>query len=99
MTKQDVISQISQHTGQDPLTIRAVVESFFEVVKHQVAAGESIQVRGFGSFVPVQRGAKVARNINQNTTHPIGAHVIPVFKPSAAFRQQVRAQLNPEEVK
>jgi len=90
MTKQDVISQISQHTGQDPLTIQAIVESFFEVVKHQVAAGESIQVRGFGSFVPVQRGAKVARNINQNAAHPIDAHIVPVFKPSAEFKEQVR---------
>lgn len=92
MTKQDVISQISQHTGQDPLTIRAIVESFFEVIKHQLAAGESIYVRGFGSFVPVQRAAKLARNIAQNTTHPIAAHVTPGFKPSAEFKEQVRAR-------
>jgi DNA-binding protein HU-beta len=92
MTKQDVIQQIGQRTGQDSLTSRAILESFFEVVKHQVAAGGSIRVRGFGSFMPVQRGAKVARNISQKTALCIEAHVIPVFKPSAEFNQQVRLQ-------
>lgn len=92
MTKQNVIDQICQRTGQDFLTSRTVVESFFEVVKHQLAAGESIYVRGFGIFVPVQRAPKMARNIKQNTSHPIEAHVLPVFKPSAEFKEQVRAR-------
>ena len=95
MTKQDVIQQISQRTGQDPPTSRAVIESFFEVVKQQLAAGESIYVRGFGSFVPKQRAAKVARNISQQTAHMVEAQVVPVFKPSAEFKEQVRAQLPP----
>lgn len=92
MTKHDVISQISQRTGQDPLTSRAIVESFFEVVKHRLATGESIYVRGFGSFVPTPRAAKIARNIHQNTAHAIEAHVFPTFKASAEFKEQVRTQ-------
>jgi len=96
MTKQDVINQVSQQTGLDPLTSRAVIESFFGVVKQQLAASESIYVRGFGSFVPVERAAKVARNISQRTAHPVVAHVLPKFKPSAAFKEQVRTQLMPK---
>ena len=96
MTKQDVINQIIARTGQDALTSRAVLESFFEVIKHQLAAGESIYVRGFGSFVPTHRAAKVGRNISQKTTHLIEAHVFPTFKPSAEFKEQVRAQLIPK---
>lgn len=92
MTKQDVIDQIVQRTGQDTLTSRSILESFFEVVKHQLTAGESIHVRGFGSFTPVHRAAKMARDIGQNTSHPIEAHVVPVFKPSAEFKEQVRAR-------
>lgn len=97
MTKQDVLKQIGQRTGLDPLTSRAVIEGFFEVVKRSLAAGEPIYVRGFGSFSPVQRAAKVARNISQNTALPIEAYVIPVFKPSSEFKEQVRAQLPPAE--
>lgn len=97
MTKQDVLKQISQRTGLDPLTSRAVIEGFFEVVKRSLAAGEPIYVRGFGSFSPVQRAAKVARNISQNTALPIEAYVIPFFKPSPEFKEQVRAQLPPAE--
>lgn len=92
MTKQDVIERICQRTGQDPLTSRSVLEAFFGVVKQELSAGESIYVRGFGSFAPVQRGAKVGRNISQKTSHPIAAHILPVFKPSAEFKEQVRAR-------
>lgn len=92
MTKQDVIGQIYQRTGQDPLISRTVLEAFFRVVKQELSAGESIYVRGFGSFVPAQRAAKVGRNIGQKTSHPIAAHILPVFNPSAEFKEQVRAR-------
>lgn len=64
MTKQDVIEQIGQRTGQGPLISRMVLEAFLGVVKQQLSTGESIYIRGFGSFVPVQRAVKLARNIS-----------------------------------
>jgi len=92
MTKQDIITQVSKRTGLDPLTSRSVLESFFEVVKEALTQGEPIYVRHFGSFILKQRAPKIARNINQNTAVKIAAHVIPSFKPSREFTDQVRAQ-------
>lgn len=92
MTKQDVINQVSDKTGLDSLTSRSVIESFFEVVKDALTEGEPIYIRTFGSFILKQRASKIARNISQNTAVRIAAYVVPSFKPSLEFTNQVRAR-------
>jgi DNA-binding protein HU-beta len=92
MTKQDVFDQVSEKTGLDPLTSRAIIESFFEVVKDGLTEGKPIYIRTFGSFILKGRAQKVARNISQNTAVTVAAHVVPSFKPSRDFTDQVRTQ-------
>ncbi|MBC3795200.1 HU family DNA-binding protein [Spirosoma utsteinense] len=92
MTKQDVINQVSEKTGLDSLTSRSIIESFFEVVTDALIEGNPIYIRTFGSFILKQRASKVGRNISQNTAVTIAAHVVPSFKPSLDFTNQVRAQ-------
>lgn len=99
MTKQDVIKQVSERTGLDPLTSRLVLESFFEVVKEGLTNGKPTHVRTFGSFILKQRAAKIGRDISQNTAVKIAAHVIPCFKPSREFADQVRTQEIPVSTK
>lgn len=92
MTKQDVFRQISEKTGLDSLTSQLIVEAFFEVVKESLTAGEPIYLRTFGSFILKSRAQKIGRDIGQNTAVTIKAHVVPAFKPSREFTDQVRAQ-------
>ena len=99
MTKQDVITQVSERTGLDGLTSRSVIESFFGVVKDALTEGEPIYIRTFGSFILKKRAAKTARNISQNTAVRIAAHVVPYFNPSREFTDQVRAQEATDEKK
>lgn len=99
MTKQDIISQVSEKTGVDPLLTRSVIESFFEVVKDALTAGEPIYIRTFGTFILKQRAQKIGRNISQNTAVTIPAHVVPSFKPSSEFTNQVKVQPMPTNKK
>ncbi len=52
--------------------------------------GESIYVRGFGSFINKRRAKKVARNISKNTAIVIEEHYIPSFKPSKQFVKKIK---------
>lgn len=90
MTKADVINEVSNRTGIESDTTRVIVESFFDVVKTAVSEEETVYVRTFGSFGPKLRKKKTARNIKSNTALVIEAHHVPVFKPSAEFKSQVR---------
>ena len=90
MTKADIISQISEQTGIDKADVSTTVEAFFSVVKNNMATGENIYVRGFGSFVNKKRARKVARNISKNTAIIIDEHYVPSFKPSKVFVEKIR---------
>ena len=91
MTKADVIVEISDKTGIDKADVSSAIESFFSVIKDNLAKGEAVYVRGFGSFVKKKRAHKIARNISKNTTIEIPEHFIPSFKPAKIFVEQVKS--------
>ncbi len=93
MTKAEVISIISEKTGVDKAVTSITVESFFQTVKEQLASGEAIYVRGFGSFINKKRAEKKARNISKKTTVTVPAHFIPSFKPSREFVDEVKSKV------
>lgn len=90
VTKADVINEISDKTGIDKADVQASVEAFFSVVKNNMANGENVYVRGFGSFVNKKRAKKIARNISKNTAIVIDEHFIPSFKPSKIFVDKIK---------
>ncbi|MEO1254100.1 MAG: HU family DNA-binding protein [Bacteroidota bacterium] len=90
MTKADVINEISDKTGIDKADVQASVEAFFTVVKNNMAKGENVYVRGFGSFINKKRAKKIARNISKNTAIVIDEHFIPSFKPSKMFIEKIK---------
>ena len=90
MTKAEVISQIADKTGIDKADVQTTVEAFFTVVKSNMAEGENIYVRGFGSFVNKKRAKKIARNISKNTAIVIDEHYVPTFKPSKVFVEKIK---------
>jgi DNA-binding protein HU-beta len=93
VTKAEVISIISEKTGVDKAVTSITVETFFQTVKDQLASGEAIYVRGFGSFINKKRAEKKARNISKKTTVTVPAHYIPSFKPSKEFVEDVKSKV------
>lgn len=91
MTKAEVIAQIADKTGIDKSDVTTTVEALLIVVKDNMADGENIYVRGFGSFVNKKRAKKIARNISKNTAIVIDEHFVPSFKPSKVFVEQVKS--------
>lgn len=96
MTKADIVEQIADKTGIERANVLEIVERFFKVVKESVTAGETIYVRGFGSFEPKKRAAKTGRNISTNTLVHIPAHVAPKFKPAPEFVNRVKGSIKVE---
>ena len=66
-----------------------IVAGFMEEVKNAVAAGESVQLVGFGTFEARERAAREARNPQTGETIKIAAKKVPAFKPGKAFKDVV----------
>jgi len=96
VTKADIINEIAEKTGVDKADVNATVEAFLSVVKNNMASGQNIYIRGFGSFINKKRKKKIARNISRNTAIVIDEHYIPAFKPAKIFVNKIK---NSEKVK
>ena len=94
MTKLELVKKISRRTGIERQDVVAVLESIMINVKELVSEGETIYLRGFGSFGPKKRAKKTARNISNNTTIIIPEHTAPHFKPSKSFVKKVMQKSN-----
>ncbi|MGI9190591.1 MAG: HU family DNA-binding protein [Chitinophagaceae bacterium] len=94
MNKSELIHTISEQTGIPKVDILVTLEQFFVHVKSTLTAGEEIHIRGFGTFHPKKRAAKIGRNIKRNTTVEIPEHFIPAFKPAKEFSEDVKRKVN-----
>ena len=90
MRKSDLINNISEKTGIPKVDVLVTVETLLKEIKENIAKGENIYVRGFGSFITKKRAAKIGRNIKKNVAVHIPEHYIPAFKPSKEFVNEVK---------
>ena len=69
-----------------------VVESLFKEIKNSVIEGEPVFLRGFGTFFPKKRAAKVGRVVKRNIAINIPAMYIAGFKPGKEFGKDVKTK-------
>jgi len=93
MRKSDLINQISEKTGIPKVDVLVTLETMFKEVKENLANGQNIYIRGFGSFITKKRAAKIGLNIKKNIAVQIPEHFIPAFKPAKEFVNEVKSKL------
>jgi DNA-binding protein HU-beta len=62
MTKAELVAAIAERSGLTRNQGREALEAFIGCVTDTVKGGQEVRIVGFGSFVPVERPAGVARN-------------------------------------
>jgi len=90
MTKAEIVTRINEKTGIEKVAVMAIVEEVMASIKENMANGENVYLRGFGTFHIVERKEKIGRNISKNTSVVIPAHKIPRFKPSKEFMEMIK---------
>lgn len=91
MNKQELIEKINSRV-KNPMShadAERFVNAFVDIVKETVAAGEAVQLVGFGTFDARERAARNARNPQTGETIKIAAKKAPVFKAGKAFKDIV----------
>ncbi|HCD53496.1 MAG TPA: integration host factor subunit beta [Balneolaceae bacterium] len=89
MTKADIVDIISSSVGLTKVETEAVVNGFMETVIDSLKRGDTIELRGFGSFKVVKRAQRVARNPKTNQEVIVPEQYAPVLKVSKDFKESV----------
>ncbi|MDD3050441.1 MAG: integration host factor subunit beta [Candidatus Cloacimonetes bacterium] len=91
MTKADLVKNISTETGIIRKDAAVIVDSFLEAIKESLKNGSHIEIRGFGTFKLKARRPRMGRNPKTNVTIPVPERVVPTFKFSRSFKDELFA--------
>jgi nucleoid DNA-binding protein len=89
MTKADLVDRVTAATGLTKRDVAVVVDRFIDAVGNALAAGNHIEIRGFGSFKVKSRRSRIARNPRTGTTVEVPEKVVPYFKVSKEFKKVI----------
>lgn len=89
MTKADLVREISHKTGIIYSDTKLIVDSLLDTIKENLKNGEHIELRRFGTFKNKVRKPRVALNPNTKEKIHLPERVMPTFKFSKLFIDQV----------
>ena len=86
MNKAELTAAIVKKTGFTKKDAEKAIAALTEVVTETLAAGEKVQIVGFGGFEVRNRPARVARNPRTGEAMTIPASSVVSFKASSALK-------------
>jgi len=90
MTRRDIIDQLLlRHPGISYRDSEIVVSMMFDAMARELAAGQRIELRGFGSFGVKLRQARRGRNPKTGAEVEVAAKRLPFFRASKELRVKV----------
>ncbi len=95
MNKQELIKKIAADTEVTQKQAAAMLDCALNTIVASVAAGEKVQLIGFGTFEGKKRAARTGLNPQTKEEIKIPASVAPAFKAGKKFKDTVNAPKKP----
>lgn len=90
ITKRDLVTQISNNTNLGQAQVLEVLENFLSTVTSELADGNAVVIRNFGSFQVREMKGKIGRNPkNPGLDMKIPPRAVVKFKPGKEMKEKV----------
>ena len=89
ITKSDLINETAISCGLARDYAKVSIEQFFDVVKDFIKAGNSLEIRGFGTFSPKTCSPRQGRNLKTGELIPLAASRSMNFKYSSELKAKI----------
>ena len=89
MNKNELVEAIALSTEITKTDVDKVVTSLTEVITDKLEKGDSVSLKGFGTFEVRSRSERTGRNPRTGETLVIPASKVPAFKVSSALKKAV----------
>ena len=89
MNKNELVEAIALSTEITKTDVDKVVTSLTEVITDELEKGDSVSLKGFGTFEVRSRSERTGRNPRTGATLVIPASKVPAFKVSSALKKAV----------
>jgi DNA-binding protein HU-beta len=90
MNKSELVEAVASSTGESKAHAEKAVNAVLDSIVTAVAAGDKVQITGFGTFEPRDRAARTARNPQTGAEIQVKATTVPAFKAGKGFKDAVK---------
>ncbi len=84
-----LVEQVAKKTGMTKADSKRAVSAIFDTMTERLAAGDRIQLSGFGSFEVRTRAARTGTNPRTRAKVQIPASKAVGFRPASSLREKV----------
>ncbi len=92
LSTSQLVDQVAERTGMSKSQAKQAVTAVFEAVSERLAAGERVQLSGFGSFEVRERAERQGTNPKTKEKMTIAASKAVGFRPASGLRERVGAK-------
>lgn len=89
MNKTELIAEVAAKAGLSKKDAEKALNATIDTIADALAAGDKVQLVGFGGFETKKREARMGRNPRTKETIQIPASCVPVFKAGKALKDKV----------
>jgi DNA-binding protein HU-beta len=90
VTKADLVDQVAAAAGLKKKDAKVAIDAFLAKVEEALAAGNKVQLTGFGTFEVRKRKARTGVKPGTKEKIKIPATQYPAFKPGKALKDKVK---------
>jgi DNA-binding protein HU-beta len=89
MNKHELIDAVASQSGTSKTEAEGMINAVLAAISQEVAAGNTVQLVGFGTFARGERAARTGRNPQTGETIEIAAAKTVKFTAGKAFKDAV----------
>lgn len=90
MNKTELIAKVAENAGFSKKDAEKAINATVDAIAAALAAGDKVQLVGFGAFEVKCRAARTGRNPRTKETITIPASKSPIFKAGKALKDAVK---------
>lgn len=91
MKKNEFIALVAEKAGMTKKDAERASDAVFAAIEDIMAAGDKLQLLGFGTFKTKERAARMGRNPGTGEPMQIEAATIPVFEAGKQLKDRVNS--------
>ena len=89
MNKTELVAAVAAKTAMSKKDAEKALTAVLDTVVETLAAGEKVQLVGFGTFDVKKRGERAAKNPRTGETVKVPATKVPAFKAGQALKTKI----------
>ena len=87
MTKIELVEKLAEKMSMQKKEAERVLEVFVSTIQDALKNGQKVNLAGLGTFIVVEKKARVARNPKTGETVDVPAKKAPKFKPGKQLKE------------